>query len=84
MYYAISKLPIEKKAVVLGGLGYFILPADIIPDVMAGLGFTDDAAVMFAIYNSVKDDLDEETIIKAKEQLSKWFVEFSEEDINLA
>lgn len=51
---------------------------------MAGLGFTDDAAVMFAIYNSVKDDLDEETIIKAKEQLSKWFVEFSEEDINLA
>ena len=43
---------------------------------MAGLGFTDDAAVMFAIYNRVKDDLDEETIIKAKEQRSKWFVEF--------
>lgn len=84
LYYTIDKLSIEKKAIVLGGLGYFILPVDLIPDVIAGLGFTDDASVLFAIYNSIKDDLDEDTAVKAKEQLTNWFGEYNEDEINIA
>lgn len=84
LYYTIHKLPIEKKAIVLGGLGYFIFPADLIPDVIVGLGFTDDATVLFAIYNSLKDYLDEETEVKAKEQLANWFGDYNEDEINIA
>ena len=38
--------PLRVRATLLGALAYFILPIDAIPDVIAGLGFTDDAAVL--------------------------------------
>jgi uncharacterized membrane protein YkvA (DUF1232 family) len=33
----------------LGALAYFVMPVDAIPDVFAGIGFTDDAAVVAAL-----------------------------------
>ncbi|NBB15667.1 DUF1232 domain-containing protein [Caulobacter sp. SLTY] len=41
--------PIAAKGMMLAGLAYFILPTDAIPDVLAGVGFTDDAAVIAAL-----------------------------------
>lgn len=38
--------PSRVKGVLLAALGYFVVPADIIPDFMLTLGFTDDAAVL--------------------------------------
>lgn len=38
--------PLRVRATLLGALAYFILPLDGIPDVIAVLGFTDDAAVL--------------------------------------
>ena len=32
----------------LGALAYFVLPADVIPDVLPVIGYTDDAAVLAA------------------------------------
>ena len=84
LYYAVSALPIEKKAIVFGGLGYFILPVDLITDAIPTLGFTDDAAVLFAIYTAVKSELNEESEIKAKEKLKEWFDEYNEEDIRIS
>jgi uncharacterized membrane protein YkvA (DUF1232 family) len=37
----------------LGALAYFVLPIDAIPDVFAGIGFTDDAAVIAALIATV-------------------------------
>ena len=34
------------RAVLLGTLAYFVVPADAIPDILPVLGFTDDAAVL--------------------------------------
>ena len=34
------------KGVLLAALAYFVIPTDAIPDFVAGLGFTDDAAVL--------------------------------------
>ena len=34
------------QAALLGALAYFVLPFDVIPDMMPVLGFTDDAAVL--------------------------------------
>ena len=84
LYYAVSALPIEKKAIVFGGLGYFILPVDLIPDAIRALLFTDDAAALFAIYTAIKSELNEESEIKAKEKLKEWFDEYDEEEIKIS
>jgi uncharacterized membrane protein YkvA (DUF1232 family) len=41
--------PMAAKGLMLGGLAYFVLPVDAIPDIFAGIGFTDDAAVIAAL-----------------------------------
>ena len=38
--------PMQVKAALIGALAYFVLPFDVIPDMMPILGFTDDAAVL--------------------------------------
>jgi uncharacterized membrane protein YkvA (DUF1232 family) len=43
-----ANTPRKVKMVLFGALGYFVLPVDAIPDVLAGLGFTDDATVLAA------------------------------------
>ena len=41
--------PMHARAVLLGALAYFLLPADAIPDIIAAVGFTDDASVIAAV-----------------------------------
>ncbi|MEZ5932346.1 MAG: YkvA family protein [Alphaproteobacteria bacterium] len=41
------------RAVLLGAVAYFILPIDMVPDILAGLGFTDDASVLAAAIAAV-------------------------------
>ena len=38
--------PLQVKAALIGALAYFVLPFDVVPDVMPMLGFADDAAVL--------------------------------------
>ena len=38
--------PIRVRAILIGALAYFVLPLDVIPDFIAGLGFTDDVTVL--------------------------------------
>lgn len=40
--------PARVRGVLLAAAAYFIMPADLIPDFIAGLGFTDDATVLMA------------------------------------
>jgi uncharacterized membrane protein YkvA (DUF1232 family) len=48
------RTPFRAKAILLAALGYFVLPADTIPDVIFGLGFTDDIAVLTAAITAVR------------------------------
>jgi len=41
--------PTAAKGMMLGALAYFVMPLDAIPDIFAGIGFTDDAAVFAAL-----------------------------------
>jgi uncharacterized membrane protein YkvA (DUF1232 family) len=38
--------PLYVKAVLTSALAYFVIPADMIPDFLAGIGYTDDATVL--------------------------------------
>lgn len=41
--------PMAARGMMFAALAYFVLPTDVIPDVLAGIGFTDDAAVIAAV-----------------------------------
>lgn len=43
-----EETPTATKAMLLAALAYFVLPVDVIPDWIVGLGYTDDAAVIAA------------------------------------
>jgi uncharacterized membrane protein YkvA (DUF1232 family) len=45
--------PLQAKAVLMAALAYFVLPGDLVPDVLPVLGFTDDAAVIYAALRAV-------------------------------
>jgi uncharacterized membrane protein YkvA (DUF1232 family) len=49
--------PAYVRAVLFGALAYFVMPADLIPDFIAGLGFTDDATVLMAAFSAVRSHL---------------------------
>lgn len=55
-YYATRDpaTPMRAKAAVLAALAYFIMPIDVIPDLIAVLGFTDDATVFWAAYRFIR------------------------------
>ena len=38
--------PSSVKGILIAALAYFVTPVDLIPDFIAGIGFTDDAAVL--------------------------------------
>jgi uncharacterized membrane protein YkvA (DUF1232 family) len=42
-----------------GGLLYFILPTDLIPDFIPVIGYLDDLAILTTIMNSLKKEIDE-------------------------
>lgn len=48
-----AKTPMRVRGVLLAALAYFVMPADMIPDFIAGLGFTDDASVFLAAATAV-------------------------------
>lgn len=41
--------PLPAKGMIFAGLAYFVMPLDAIPDLFAGIGYTDDAAVIAAL-----------------------------------
>lgn len=60
LYYLLQskQVPLQHKAYIIGALGYFILPLDLIPDYMlAVLGFADDIAVMTFVLKTVKENI---------------------------
>lgn len=40
------KTPLRVRGVIIASLAYFVVPTDLIPDFITGLGFTDDATVL--------------------------------------
>lgn len=49
--------PIAAKGMMLAALAYFVLPTDAVPDFIAGLGYTDDAAVFAALMSVIGKNL---------------------------
>ena len=70
--------PARVKAILIGALAYFILPTDVIPDVLIGLGFTDDAAVFWAAWQAVSSHITEDHRQQADIALERQDIEKSD------
>ncbi len=61
------KLHPANVAMIGGGLLYFLLPVDLIPDFIPIVGYLDDLAVLTTIMNSLSGEINEYRIWKKKE-----------------
>ena len=58
--------PAYVRAIIYSALAYFVVPTDLIPDFIAGLGYTDDATVLMAAISAVQGHLTDDHRSKAK------------------
>lgn len=57
--------PVWARAVIVGAIGYFISPADAVPDLVPGVGYVDDAAVIASALAAVGSNITDEVEEKA-------------------
>jgi len=83
LYYTLQKdnVPNKIKAVIIGALGYFISPLDVIADFIPFLGYTDDFGALMMALAVVSMYIDKETKDKAKSRLESWFGEVDESEL---
>ena len=63
--------PMQVKAALVGALAYFVLPLDVMPDVMPLLGFADDAAILATALRLVASHLRPEHREAARRAMAK-------------
>ena len=83
LYYVLRNpaTPRSDRTKILGALGYLLLPADLIPDFLPAVGYTDDlAALMWALY-SVARNVTPEVKIMARQKLGEWFEDYDNTDL---
>ena len=79
LYYVLQSptTPIDQKTLIIGALGYFILPIDIIPDFIPVLGFTDDAATLVSVIKTISKNITPEIKEKAHNKSNEIFFQYS-------
>jgi len=65
--------PTWAKGVIVGALGYLILPADMIPDIIPGAGYGDDWGAIVAALATVAAYIKDIHKSKAAEQVQRLF-----------
>ena len=85
LYYVLKNPATSSKdrAKIIGALGYFILPIDLIPDFIPVAGYTDDlAALTWGIYCVIKS-ITPEVKANAAAKLHEWFGDFDDHLLDL-
>lgn len=78
-YCALDKqTPHHVRGVLLAALAYFILPIDLIPDFIAGIGFSDDIAVITTALSTLKHHITDGQRAAAKKALENFKVDDKE------
>lgn len=82
LYYAYQRpdTPVWAKTVIGGAIAYFILPIDAIPDVIPGLGYTDDLGALAAAIGVISGHIDENVRLQARVKMDDWFGDAKKEE----
>lgn len=75
LYYTLAdpSTPAKYKAVITGALGYFILPFDLLPDLLPFSGMADDWAALVAAVAYVTSAITPAIKEKARAKVNSWF-----------
>lgn len=67
LYYVLKRkdLPGKTRVIILGALGYFILPTDLLPDILPVVGLTDDLGLLVAAFAAASQYMDADVKAKA-------------------
>ncbi len=68
-----SDTPAWAKGVIVGALGYLILPVDMVPDLIPGAGYGDDWAALVTALGTVAAYVKDEHKLRASVQAEKIF-----------
>lgn len=81
MYNAFKneRTPSWAKNIIIGALGYFLSPIDMIPDLSPFLGYTDDIGILSFGLVTIACYINEEVRSKSVTQLKKFFGRIDEE-----
>lgn len=84
LYYALLKPDIPKKikGIIIGALGYFILPLDFVSDIIPVAGYVDDLGILVGALIMVAMYIDDEVKEKAREKLRDWFGNFDQDELS--
>ncbi|MHC1734513.1 MAG: YkvA family protein [Erysipelotrichaceae bacterium] len=80
LFYTLQQATTPKwaKSVIVGALGYFILPLDFIPDFIPIAGFSDDITALLSVLVAVALYVNEDTKAKARARMQVWFGSYDE------
>jgi len=81
LYYALQSraTPSWARSTIVGALAYFILPTDAVPDILPGIGYTDDLAMIAAALATVQMYITDDIRTAARKQARRWFPEAGQE-----
>lgn len=84
LYYVLrsSEVSIADKSKIFGALGYFILPTDMIFDLIPFVGYTDDMAALLWALRTVAVNITPQIKSQAKAKLAEWFNHYDEQKID--
>lgn len=75
LFYCLKdrETPAWARGVIVGALGYLILPADLIPDVLPAVGYSDDWGAIVVALGTVAAYIKDEHRALAQAQMSRFF-----------
>ncbi|WP_303633569.1 YkvA family protein [uncultured Muribaculum sp.] len=85
LYYTATDpaTPAADKAKIYGAIGYFILPLDLVPDLMPVVGFSDDLAAITWALKAVWNNITPEIHTKARRKLETWFGDVKDSELKI-
>lgn len=75
LYYAAQRpeTPMWAKTMVFGALTYFVVPVDVIPDMLPVVGYTDDLGVLAAAVATLAVYINQDVKALAAVKMHDWF-----------
>ena len=57
-YFIDKETSLFKKSLIVGSLLYFIMPIDLVPDYIVGIGWVDDIIILVFLWLALKSEID--------------------------
>ena len=84
LYYVLQNpnVSTKDKSKIWGALGYFILPTDLVLDLIPMVGYTDDLAALLIALHAVATNITPEIKAQAIAKLAVWFNDIDTKEID--